>query len=799
MKKTTTLVVVVSLLLTLCLGLSGCKLIFPDEPAHTHSFAGGKCDCGEIDPNHECVFFEGKCIICLKDDPNPSYTITGSYGVTAEVAANCEVVVDTVDVKSDEYEDISLTLEEGNVNILDKAWVMYNVTIQPEEDEGEVKLTTGRVSVPAPVPGVEEYVVYEVQETKVEEVEYVYVNEYIVVDCWDFNYNYLVTTEQSFNVVDYYENADADTTIPNHINVGEKSANDVYNDSCVDNPTHAFSFETKINGDNEYQIDFYVNGEYRGDNFYFADVHEGQLVTLKAEPIYGAHFLGWYKASVDVDGALAPVGDAISTDIEHTFRMGTEDIKLLACFDTVPTTYASIWVDLDNRLYVNGDLIDGPDYGIYLETGESITLSTEANEGYTFLGWYTIDIMGNETLYSTENTITYTVPEILEPINIYAKYEVTEYFEVNCWDVYSDMDMKINYNGIEVDELNGAILEKGTVITLTVTRLLDRTAFLGWKDVKTGEYVSGEQEYTFTLTQDTHISPMCTDKRVDVKLVPFEDNQFVGYKYATDPTTGEQRIVGMTSDSGLYVPVYLDDTKFLGVFYVVATLYNGTEEQIANVPNNFEIIVDERLLPIDEYGFATIPGRGSYTISLVDRGNPDVRIDFVITKLDPAGTEYTADFGSFSESGVRDSHYADRTNDDGWTVTNARCDGQAFDTFNTSDQITLNGVTSNPGKLTSALIKDGSISSLKFNYGYAFAENRTVSLTINIKNAEGEIVATTTLLDTTVTQHVGESFTWTLDETYVGDFTIEIINNCPSGSATTYKDRVSIADLYWYS
>ena len=93
MKKTTTFVVV-SLLLTLCLGLSGCKLIFPDEPAHTHSFAGGKCDCGEIDPNHECVFFEGKCIICLKDDPNPNYKITGSYGVTTEVAVNCEVVVD---------------------------------------------------------------------------------------------------------------------------------------------------------------------------------------------------------------------------------------------------------------------------------------------------------------------------------------------------------------------------------------------------------------------------------------------------------------------------------------------------------------------------------------------------------------------------------------------------------------------------------------------------------------------------------------------------------------------------------
>ena len=821
MKKTTTLFVVVSLILTLCFGLSGCKLIFPDEPVHTHSFVegrcecgesdpnynpphqhsfvGGKCACGEIDPDHECIFFQGKCIICLKDDPNLNYVITGNYGVITEVTVNSKVSINTVDTKSDEYEDISLTLDEGNINILDKAWVMYNVTIEPEDEETDEDLTTGRVSVPAPVPGVEEYLVYEVQETKVEEIEYVYVNEYIVVDCWNFNYNYLVTTEESFDVVDYYENADADTTIPDHINLGEKPANDVYNDSCVDNPTHAFSFETKINGDNEYQIDFYVNGEYRGDNFYFADLHEGQFVTIKAEPIYGAHFVGWYKASVDVDGALAPVGDAISTDIEHTFRMGTEDIKLLACFDTVPTTYASIWVDLDNLLYVNGDLIDGLDYGLYLETGESITLSTEANEGYTFLGWYSIDIMGNETLYSTENTITYTVPEILEPISIYAKYKVTEYFEVNCWDYSSNFDLNINYNGIDTNRVMGEMIAEGTVFTLTITRIEDNTIFLGWHDVNTREYVSSELEYSFVLTEDTHIMAMCFDRRVDIKLVPFEDNKFVEYKYATDPTTGEERIVGMISDGGEVLCITADNTKFLGLFYVVATLYDGSEEQIVNVPQHFEIIVDERLLPLDENGFATIPGRGSYTISLIDRGDPNIRIDFVITKLDPAGTEYTADFGSFSESGVSDSHYADRTNDEGWTVTNARCDGQAIDLFNTSDQITLNGVTSNPGKLTSALIKDGSISSLKFNYGYAFNENRTISLTINIKNAEGEIVATTTLLDTTVTQQVGESFIWTLDETYVGDFTIEIINNCPSGSASTYKDRVSIADLYWYA
>ena len=127
MKKTLTALVAVLLLATLCMSMSGCKLIFPDDPVHTHSFADGKCECGEtdpdyvpphqhsfvggvcecgeIDPNHECIFFQGKCIICLKDDPNLHYVITGDYGVITEVTVNGKVDVNTVDTKSDEFSE----------------------------------------------------------------------------------------------------------------------------------------------------------------------------------------------------------------------------------------------------------------------------------------------------------------------------------------------------------------------------------------------------------------------------------------------------------------------------------------------------------------------------------------------------------------------------------------------------------------------------------------------------------------------------------------------------------------------
>ena len=467
--KKLTWILAVSLILTLCIGLASCKpTVNPDQtpvhthsytdgkcecgendpnyvPPHQHAFEGGKCECGEIDPNHECIFYEGKCIICFKDDPYPNYAITGDYGVTAEVVGNCTVTVNTIDVKSDEYEDLSLTLEEGSVNILDKAWVMYNVTIQPEEEEGEVKLTTGKVSVPAPIPGVEEYLVYEVQDTKVEEIEYEYVNDYIVVNTWNYNYNYLVTTEESFNVVEYYENNDTATKIPQHINVGEDKAEDAYQKG----QTRTLEVYACINGlklaDDEYAVsaEGFKWTEYNqlGKELYYQ-----QTVHISAQPYIGnviSHedFIGWYIGDFDENGNIVLENNPYYTDLELDFEMPAKDLKLFA-------VYAHT-----SSLRITGNMslvsVDGDEFYDYVTAKVNplqkyITLSAQPLENCYFSHWaYADDPHNPDCFISNESTFAYEIPagelrDIVAVCEPYSKYTYTAYSV--CSDPASEYD-----------------------------------------------------------------------------------------------------------------------------------------------------------------------------------------------------------------------------------------------------------------------------------------------------------------------------------------------------------------------
>ena len=445
MKKFLTWILAASLILTLCLGLASCKpTVNPDQtPVHTHSYVEGKCECGEIDPDHECIFFEGKCIICSKDDPHPNYVITGDYGVNVEVVGNCTVAVDTVDVKSDEYEDLSLTLEEGSINILDKAWVMYNVTIQPEDDEGEVKLTTGKVSVPAPIPGVEEYLVYEVQETKVEEIEYEFVNDYIVVNTWNYNYNYLVTTEESFNVVQYYE--DTDTKIPEHINVGEDKAEDAYQKG----QTRTLEVYACINGlklaDDEYAVsaEGYKWTEYNqlGKELYYQ-----QMVHISATPYIGnaiSHedFIGWYVGDFDAEGNIILEDSPYYTDLELEFEMPAKDLKLFAIY--AHTSVLSVTGQVSKVSVNGGEFYDYINAKVN-PLQKYVTLSAQPLENYYFSHWaYADDPYNPDCFISNEPTFAYEIPagelrDIVAVCEPYSKYTYTAYSV--CSDPASEYD-----------------------------------------------------------------------------------------------------------------------------------------------------------------------------------------------------------------------------------------------------------------------------------------------------------------------------------------------------------------------
>ena len=111
--------------------------------------------------------------------------------------------------------------------------------------------------------------------------------------------------------------------------------------------------------------------------------------------------------------------------------------------------------------------------------------------------------------------------------------------------------------------------------------------------------------------------------------------------------------------------------------------------------------------------------------------------------------------------------------------------------------IVLNGKTSAVGKLTSATLQNG-ISKLSFSYGNAFSESKGVDVTINILQ-NGAVVATTRLDNDSVTQKTAYQFAWELDNVVEGEFVIEIVNNSPTNSSSSNKDRVSIFNLSWDS
>ena len=160
----------------------------------------------------------------------------------------------------------------------------------------------------------------------------------------------------------------------------------------------------------------------------------------------------------------------------------------------------------------------------------------------------------------------------------------------------------------------------------------------------------------------------------------------------------------------------------------------------------------------------------------------------------PSANTQVADFDTFTlADGTADTSYKDRTNAAGWILNNGRCDEDFADVA--YDQIIINGKTSAIGKLTSTTLSGG-IKSLSFGYGYSFGETNGVSIKINIKDASGNVVATTDLVDTTLAQDTPETFTWVLDTPVTGDFVIEIINNCPTQS-TSNKDRYSLWNLTW--
>ena len=164
-------------------------------------------------------------------------------------------------------------------------------------------------------------------------------------------------------------------------------------------------------------------------------------------------------------------------------------------------------------------------------------------------------------------------------------------------------------------------------------------------------------------------------------------------------------------------------------------------------------------------------------------------------------TSTFADFNTMSAN----TSYSTYTSTDGWVVTNGQVfkgnsDGSngngSFSVIGDANAraICLNGKTSAVGTLVSPLIANG-IKSLSFSYGIMAGDSK-ISATINVKNKAGDILASTTISDTTLEKYAAETFSWTLPTAVSGNFKIEIINNCPSNN-TGNKDRLAIWNFTW--
>lgn len=142
-------------------------------------------------------------------------------------------------------------------------------------------------------------------------------------------------------------------------------------------------------------------------------VEKGTRITLTAVEYYGYKFLGWYF--YNDQQAETP----ISPDATYTFTVNRE-LYVFAKF-AQKEMYNFIAYSAP---YNGGNIIENGKpvqfgNGRMVEKGTQITLSAEANEGFTFVGWYKSGNDQTEELISADATYTFTVTE---RTYVYAKF-----------------------------------------------------------------------------------------------------------------------------------------------------------------------------------------------------------------------------------------------------------------------------------------------------------------------------------------------------------------------------------------
>ena len=170
----------------------------------------------------------------------------------------------------------------------------------------------------------------------------------------------------------------------------------------------------------------------------------------------------------------------------------------------------------------------------------------------------------------------------------------------------------------------------------------------------------------------------------------------------------------------------------------------------------------------------------------------------------------SADFDTIalpSNKANGDSSYtATYTTNNGWVTTNSaiQCGGAAdinpqftvVGPDNTHKAVCLNGKTSAVGKVTSPTLKGG-ISKLTLKYTKMFTDTKLgATITITDLATGAKYTKSISVELPKDEKYQVYTFEWVLETPITGDFTIEVVNDCPSAS-TSNKDRLTILDLSW--
>lgn len=230
------------------------------------------------------------------------------------------------------------------------------------------------------------------------------------------------------------------------------------------------SCESGAEVDNSINVMFFTSNQNASLVPSYLDLKQGQKIEEPAIPTReGFTFVGWYKDYYKTE----------LWDFEND-TLGNESIVLYASWE--PSIYHIEYV-------LNGGTMPSNDYVTTFNGGDFGVLPLPAQDGFTFISWYTYE-------WKDENGETTTIPgdkgylkipEVFEDVTLYAHWKP----------IIVDVKFNVNYpeDNAPKLEVNRLDVNYGEPIDFVVLEDTDKYTFEGWNVKRDGTgqfYVNGD-------------------------------------------------------------------------------------------------------------------------------------------------------------------------------------------------------------------------------------------------------------------------------------------------------------------